>query len=98
MGYILCKKNNGIILKNTIIKDLGDSINLLNELMSFNNQQLSPSNIDATGDLAFLVILLGKEQSSPYWCIKYRSHSKYWKLYNHYMGDEWTIETFKEMS
>ena len=23
VGYILCKKNNGIILKNTIIKDLG---------------------------------------------------------------------------
>ena len=33
MGYILCKKDNGIILKNTIIKDLGDSINSLNELM-----------------------------------------------------------------
>ena len=45
MGYILCNKDNGIILKNTIIKDLGDSINSLNESMSFNNQQLSSSNI-----------------------------------------------------
>ena len=77
MDYILCKKDNGIILKNTIIQDLGDSINLLNELMSFNSQQLSPSNIDATGDLEFLVILLGKEQSSPHRCIKYKSPSKY---------------------
>ena len=38
MGYILCKKDNGIILKNIIIKDIGDSINLLNESMEFNNQ------------------------------------------------------------
>ena len=37
MGYILYKKDHGIILKNTIIKDLGDSINLLNESMVFNN-------------------------------------------------------------
>ena len=65
MGYILCKKDNGIVLKNTMIKDLGDSINSLNESMSFNNQQLSSSNIYVTGDLAFLVILLGKEHSSP---------------------------------
>ena len=35
--YILCKEDNGIILKNTIIKDLGDSIKSLNESMSFSN-------------------------------------------------------------
>ena len=34
VGCILCKKDNGLILKNTIIKDLGDSINVLNESMS----------------------------------------------------------------
>ena len=69
VGYILCKKDNGIILKNTTIKDLGASINLINELMIFNNQHLSPSNIYVTGDLAFLVILIGKEHSSPHSCI-----------------------------
>ena len=37
-GYILCKTDNGIVLKNRIIKDIGDSINLLNESMEFNNQ------------------------------------------------------------
>ena len=42
---ILCKNDNGIILRNTIIKDIGDSIKSLNEWMSFNNQQLSSSNI-----------------------------------------------------
>ena len=70
-GYILCQKDQGIILKNTIIKDLGESINLLNESMSFNNQQLSSSNIHVTGDLVFLVILLGKEHLSSHWCIKF---------------------------
>ena len=59
VNYILCKKDNGIILKSTIIKDLGDSINLLNESMSFNNKKICPSNICVTDDLAFLVILLG---------------------------------------
>ena len=66
VGYILCKKDNELILKNAIIKDLGDSINVLNESMSFNNQRQSLFNIYATGDLAFLVILLGKEHSSPH--------------------------------
>ena len=91
VGYILCKKDNGLILKNIIIKDLGDSITLLNESISFNNQQLSPSNIYITGDLAFLVILLGKEHSSSHWCIKFKSPSNHWKSSNHSMGDEWTI-------
>ena len=39
-----------------------------------------------TVDLAFVIKLLGKEHSSPYWCIKYYSPSKYWKLSNHFMG------------
>ena len=46
-------------IENTIIKYLGDSINSLNELISFNNQQLSSFNIYVTGDLAFVVIILG---------------------------------------
>ena len=57
-------------IENTIIKYLGDLIKSLHESKSFNNQQLSSSNIYVTGDLAFLVILLGKEHSSPHWCIK----------------------------
>ena len=56
--------------------------------MIFNNQQLSSSNIYVTGDLAFLVILLEKEHSSPHWCIKCKSPSKDWKLSNYTMGDE----------
>ena len=45
VDYILFSKDNGIILKHTIIKYLGDSISLLNESTIFNNQQISPSNI-----------------------------------------------------
>ena len=85
-------------MKYTTIKELGDSIKLFNESMSFNNQQLSPSNIYASGDLELLNILLGKENSSPHWNIKFKSPSKQWKLYNHYMGDKLTIETLKVMS
>ena len=88
IGYTLCKKDHGLVLKNTTIKDLGNSINLLNESMLCNNQQLSPSNIYVTGDLTCLSILLGKEYSSPYWCIKCKSPSKNWKLSNHSMGDK----------
>ena len=97
VGYILCKKDNGVILKKTIIKDLGDSINSLNEEMIFNNQQLSSSNIYVTGDLVFLVTLLGKEHSSPHWCIKCQSTSKDLKLSNHTISDEWSIENLKMM-
>ena len=56
----ICKKVNGVILKNETIKDFGDSINLLNESMIFYDQHISPSNINVRGGLAFLVILFGK--------------------------------------
>ena len=36
VGYIRCRKDNSIIQKNTTIKDLGYSINLLHESMTFN--------------------------------------------------------------
>ena len=49
-----------------MIKDLADYISLLNESKIFNNQHISPSNIYVTGDLVFLVILIGKEHSSPH--------------------------------
>ena len=40
------------------------------------NHQVSIDNIYVTGDLEFLVILLGKEFSSPKWCFKYKLHPK----------------------
>ena len=65
--------------------------------MTFNKQQLSTSNIYVTCDLAFLVILLGKEHSSPRWCIKCQSTFKNWKFSNHTIGDEWPIDNLKVM-
>ena len=88
MRYILYKKDNGVIMRNTLINHLGDSINLVKESILFNNQHTSPLNIHVTGGLAFLVILLGKEHSSPHWCIKCKSPSKYWKLSDHSMDDK----------
>ena len=60
VGYILYKKDNGIILKNKRIKEIGKSINLLNKSMIFNNQYIFLSNLYITGDLSLLAILLGK--------------------------------------
>ena len=88
VGYILCKKDNGIILNNIITKDLGGFINLLNESMILINQHISQSNIYVTSDLACLVSLLGKEHSSSHWCIQSKLSSNYWKIYVHSMGDE----------
>ena len=42
--------------------------------------------------------MLGKENSSPHWCIKCKSASKYWKLTDHSIGVAWTIESLKVMS
>ena len=56
MGYILCKKYNGIILNDTTIKDLRDYIILLNESMIFNNEDASPFIIYATYDLELFVL------------------------------------------
>ena len=66
--------------------------------MTFNSQYLSPSNMYVTCDLEFLVILLGKEHSSPHWYIKCKSSSKYWNLSDHSMGNELTIETLNVLS
>ena len=96
--YILYKKDNGVIMRNTMINHLGDSINLVKESILFNNQHTSPLNIHVTGGLAFLVILLGKEHSSPHWRIKCNSSSKYWILSSHSIGDDRIIEPLKVVS
>ena len=88
-GYTLYKKDNGIILKNIIIKDLGDSINYLNEPMSFNNQQLSSSTIYVNGDLAFVSNFIRKRTFISNWFIKCQ------KLSNHTIGHECSIEDLK---
>ena len=48
IGWILYKKNNGVTLKDAIIKDFGDSNDLLTESMIFNNQHIFPPNIYVT--------------------------------------------------
>ena len=65
VGYILYQKDDSIILKNTIIKDLEDSIKLLKESMIFNNQYISLSTVYVIGYL-LLVIVLGKEYASSH--------------------------------
>ena len=78
VAYILCKKDNGDILKNTIIDKLQDLFKLMLETMSIDNRQLYIDKFYVTGDLAFLVILLGKTFSFTKWCCKCKLNPKVW--------------------
>ena len=62
--YILYKRDYDDILKNTIIEKLQESFMLILDPIRFNNHQVSIENLYVTSDLAFLIILLGKEFSS----------------------------------
>ena len=70
IAYILCKKDNGDILKNTIIDKLQDSFKLILDPVTIDNYQVYINNLYVTSDLTCLVILLGKAFSSPKWCFK----------------------------
>ena len=76
VAYISCKKDNGDILKNTIIGKLQESFKLMLKTASIDNNQISVDNLYVTGDLEFLVILLGKGFSSPKWCFRYKLNPK----------------------
>lgn len=60
MYFIQQQKDNGIILKNAIIKNLGDYVTLFKNSIIFNNAHISQSNTYVTGDIAFLVKFLGE--------------------------------------
>ena len=69
-------KINGDILKNTIIDELQELFKLMLDPIKIDNHQVFIDNIYVTRDLAFLVILLGKDFSSSKWCFKCKLHPK----------------------
>lgn len=69
VDYILCKKVNATILKNTMMIKLSKPFKIINYLISFNNQPIPIPNIYVTDDLTFLAILMGNEHSSNFWCL-----------------------------
>ena len=91
VAYILCKKDNGDILKNTIIDELQASFKLIIKPILISNHQVSIDNQNVTGDLAFLVILLGKECSSSTWCFKCELYPKVCLKRGHKIGEDWTM-------
>ena len=95
VAYIWYKKDNGDILKNNIIDKLQESFNLMLDLIKIDNHQVSIDNIYVTRDLAFLVILLGKELTSPKWRFKWKLHPKLWLNYMHTIGEDWTINALR---
>ena len=98
VAYILCQKDNGKILKNTILNKLQDSFKLMLKTILIDNHQVSIDKLYVTGDLAFLVILLDKEFSSPKWYFKYKLHPKIWLEYGHKICEDWTIHTLRLIS
>ena len=45
-----------------------------------------------------LVILLGKEFSSPKWCFKCKLNLKVWLEHGHKIGEDWTINDLRIVS
>ena len=66
---------------------------LILEAIIIDNHQVSIDNLNMTGDLAFLVIFLGKRFSSPKWCFKCKLHQKIWIEHEHIIGEGWTIKS-----
>ena len=60
--------------------------------------QVSIDNLYVTGDLVFLVILLGKVFSSPKWCYKIKLHPKIQLEHGHKIGEAQTINTLRLVS
>ena len=52
------------------------------------NHQVYIDNLYITGDLSFLVNLLGEELSSPKWCFKYKLYPKVWLEHGHVIGED----------
>ena len=50
-AYILCKKDNGYILKNVIIDKLQESFNMILDPIKIDNHQLSIDNILKTKNI-----------------------------------------------
>ena len=68
------KKDNGNILKNTTLEKLQELFMWMLELITIDNNKVSIDNLYLTGDLAFMIILKGKEFSSPKWYFKCKLH------------------------
>ena len=56
--------------------------------ITIDNHQVSIDNLYVTGDLAFLVILIGNEFSSSKWCFEYKLHPKVWLECGYVIGED----------
>ena len=64
------------------------------EPIIFDNHQVAITDIYITGDLVFLVILLGKGLSLEQY-LKCKLYPKVWLEYEHKIGEDWTINTLR---
>ena len=98
VAYNLCKKGNGYILKNTIIDKLQDLFKLMIDSVTIDNHQVSINNLYVTDDLAFLVILQGKDFSSSKWCFKCKLHPKVLLKRGHKINEDWITNALRLVS
>ena len=66
--------------------------------IKIDNHQVSIDNIYVTSDLAFLVILLGKDFSSPKWCFKCKLQPNVWLEHGHKICEDWTLKALRLLS
>ena len=98
VAYILYKEDNGDTLKYTIIDQIQEPFKFMLDPIKIDSHQVYIDHIYVTGDLAFWVILLGKEFSSPKWCFKCKLHPKVLLEHGHKIGEYWTISALRLVS
>ena len=80
------------------IDKLQDSYKLMLKRILIDNHQVSIDNLYITGGLDFLVILLGKEFSSPKWCFRSKLRPKVWLQCGQKISEDWTINALRLVS
>ena len=113
VAHIDCKKDTGVVIKNTINDKLRDGLKLIvgcslsikSNAFTIHPQSSAqttcarsiPVSVFVTGDLAFYATVLGKEGSSPSWCYLCNLSAAEWKEDRAAQGMAWTVELIKEM-
>ena len=87
IGYILCKKDTGTILKNIILDGIGEGFKKIGQegftIVSNKGKatMIPVSLLYVTGDLTLQIILMRNDYSSGHLCIIFRLHPNVWKVF-----------------
>ena len=119
LADVSCKKDNGVVLKNTIMEAMTAGVNKVEdsalkftyhegskmkwkvelvkkEELELGSNGVKPVTAFLSGDLAFLFLILGRENFSGHWCYICMLQKKDWQSFGHSCGGAWTLETMTE--